>query len=81
MGVKQVNFTRYECDVCGHQTENPLDRDHHAEVTMTRTIQAYNGDVGGATSKEWWCGACVASFIEWKTLRRKESEDGRVRSG
>lgn len=71
MGVSSVTIHTYTCDICGFESQEPLKRSAYVLATLRVTGQAYNGDVGGMTVEQWWCGTCYYSYKDWKKERRE----------
>lgn len=70
MGVTKRQVVVYECNGCGHETEDQYDRGGDLHVTGYRSARSYNGDIGGANVEWWFCGSCVLSFDQWRASRR-----------
>jgi hypothetical protein len=79
MGVTSVTTHTYTCDVCGFASEDELFRSAYATVRFTVCGKAYNGDVGGTTFKQWWCGTCYYSYQDWKKERREREQMTTIR--
>lgn len=76
MPVKQKTVTTWECDFCGREYEDQYTHGEAANVRVEISGKAYNGDVGGATVTEWWCGLCVSAIREAKRVQREKYQDG-----
>lgn len=71
MGVQTKTVTTYECDFCGRSYDDEYAHGESAHVTLQVSGRAYNGDVGGATHKEWWCGLCLMALRGFTAKQRE----------
>lgn len=66
MGVKTIRKTEYECDGCGHKSEDEFARGGSSRTTTQIARKAYDGATGGATREEWFCGKCSEDIENFK---------------
>jgi protein-arginine kinase activator protein McsA len=76
MAVHTKTMTTYVCDMCGYSSSTEMDRGGAANVTISAGYMSYNGDVGGATTHEWWCGSCLHAYSDFKRERKINEQRG-----
>lgn len=76
MAIIHKASTIYACDICGYTSSSSYDRGANAEVKISAGYKAYNGDIGGATTNEWWCGTCLHAYSDFKRERKINEQRG-----
>lgn len=62
MGIIQKGTTVYRCDRCGHQSEDPYERDGDATLEVALSWCRESGEVDGGVDHWWLCGKCATDF-------------------
>jgi len=66
---REVKTVTWVCDLCGTEYDDPYRHGQQVDVTLQVGVKAFNGDTGGATIHEWWCGKCYEDLQRWKHTR------------